>query len=70
MRFKLEQCTTKLINEIKYMNLGKRGIGITNLFDVLQKNLPVEDIAIDKDTVRIDQKNQSTIREQYSTWKN
>lgn len=52
------------------MNLGKRGIGITNLFDVLQKNLPVEDIAIDKDTVRIDQKNQSTIREQYSTWKN
>lgn len=52
------------------MNLGKRGIGITNLFDVLQKNLPVEDIAIDKDTVRIDQNNQSTIREQYSTWKN
>lgn len=70
MRFKLEQCTTKLINEIKYMNLGKRGIGITNLFNVLQKNLPVEDIAIDKDTVRIDQNNQSTIREQYSTWKN
>lgn len=70
MRFKLEQCTTKLINEIEYMNLGKRGIDITNLFDVLQKNLPVEDIAIDKDTVRIDQKNQSTIREQYSTWKN